>query len=220
MSRPPQERATSQKRLSSKESSDAPAKAKPKAEQKDIKPPAASSSSAAASSSTAADAKAEVKPEVKTEGTKTNVRAKSLEPKPKAKAKAKAGAKSDDEVEITGIKPSNNTDIEFWKQQSNKELINQLTLRYNVTFKKNWAFKSREQTIEIIEELIKNNQWVIEDTTKNKENFDLVFGKDRNYWKSLTIPQLKEQLMIRGLRYTGAKVKKDYLNILYNTLGI
>ena len=213
MSRPPQERATSQKRISSKESIEAPAKAKAKAEQKYIKPPAASSSSAAASSSTAADAKAEVKPEVKTEGKKTNVRAKSLEPKPKAKAKAKAGAKSDDEVEITGIKTNNNTDIEFWKQQSNKELINQLTLRYNVTFKKNWAFKSRKQTLEIIEDLIKNNQWVIKDTTE-KTGSALIENKDRAYWETLTIPKLKEQIMFRGLRYTGAKVKKDYLEII------
>ena len=142
-----------------------------------------------ASSSSSSEVKPEVKTEVKTEGKKTNVRAKSQEPKPTAKAKAKAGAKSDDEVEITGIKTENKTDIEFWKQQSNKELINQLTLRYNVTFKKNWAFKSREQTLEIIEELIKNNQWVIEDTTK-KSASAIIENKNKAYWENLTIPKL------------------------------
>ena len=71
----------------------------------------------------------------------------------------------------------------------------------------------------MIEELIKNNQWVIEDTTK-KSASAIIENKNRAYWENLTIPVLKEQIMFRGLRYTGAKVKKDYLNILYNTLQI
>ena len=100
-----------------------------------------------------------VKPELK-----TNVRAKSGEPKPKAKAKADAGAQSDDDgVEMTGEELNDSTDMEVWKQASAKELQNQLKLRYPNRYFKEWAFKSRDQLLEIIEELIKNKQWVFLD---------------------------------------------------------
>jgi hypothetical protein len=152
VSRPPQERATSQTRISSKEPSEAPAKAKakafdPKACMSELNTALKAVAEKASSSSTPSNVKAEVKPEVKTE-VKTEVkkptaRAKSLEPKPKDKANTKAGAQSDDEPEMTGIKLPANDSIEFWEQQSPKELRNQLKLRYPDRFYKEWAFKDK-----------------------------------------------------------------------------
>ena len=110
---------------------------------------------------------------------------------------------------MTGIKPTANDSIEFWKQQSAKELRNQLKLRYPDRFYKEWPFKEKEDLLKIIEELIKNKEWNA-----------TIDNKDRAYWESLTIPQIKEQIMIRGQRWTGAKVKKDYLEIMYSILGI
>ena len=48
----------------------------------------------------------------------------------------------------------------------------------------------------------------------------IIENKDRSYWEALTIPQIKEQILVRGLRWTGAKVKKDYLEIMYKALAI
>ena len=64
-----------------------------------------------------------------------------------------------------------------------------------------------------------NNQWVIK-ATPEKTGSALIENKDRAYWETLTIPKLKEQIMFRGQRYTGAKVKKDYLEIMYKILQI
>jgi hypothetical protein len=109
-----------------------------------------------------ASSSSEVKPKVKTEG-----RAKSQEPKPRAKAKAKAGAQSDDDLELTGIKPNNSTDMKFWIEKNNaNNYRKELMIRYPDRYLKEWAFKSREQLLKIVEELMKNNQWIIEDTEK------------------------------------------------------
>ena len=62
----------------------------------------------------------------------------------------------DDDVKISGIKPNNDTDMEFWKEQSGNELRAQLKLRYPDRFNKEWAFKERPQLLEIITELIKD----------------------------------------------------------------
>ena len=75
------------------------------------------------------------------------------------------------------------------------------------------------QTIGIIEELINNNQWVIK-ATPEKTGSALIENDDRAYWETLTIPVLKEQIMFRGHRYRGAKLKKDYLEILFKILKI
>jgi hypothetical protein len=81
-----------------------------------------------------------------------------------------------------------------------------------------FEFKLRPQLLEILEELIKNNQWVREALIKT--GGVIIENKDRKYWESLTIPKLKEQITARGLQSSKAKLKKDYLNILYNAIGI
>ena len=109
--------------------------------------------------------------------------------------------------------------MKFWIEKNNaNNYRKELMIRYPDRYLKEWAFKSREQLLEIIKELIENNQWIIEDTEKIKS--PLIEIKNRAFWKTLTIPKLKEQLMYRGQRWTGAKVKEDYLEILYKTLQI
>jgi len=49
--------------------------------------------------------------------------------------------------------------MEFWKEQSPNELRAQLKLRYMQKFKNEWAFKSRAQLLEIIENLIFEKKW-------------------------------------------------------------
>ena len=49
--------------------------------------------------------------------------------------------------------------MKFWREQSAKELGNQLKLRDLQKFKDEWAFKSRVQLLEIIQDLIKKNKW-------------------------------------------------------------
>ena len=130
-------------------------------------------------------------------------------PEPKAKAKTKAGAQSDDdEPEITDMKLNDSTDMEEWKQQSNNELHNQLKLRYPNRYFKEWAFKSFEQTIEIIDELIKNNQWA------------LIEKKDRTYWENQPIPMVKGQIVRRRGHFKGAKLKKVFLEVLFKIMKI
>ena len=108
----------------------------------------------------------------------------------------------------------------FWKEQSANEIRAQLRLRYpDRYYKDKWPFKKKPELFEIIEELIKNKQWVMEDTTE-KQGTALIESKDRASWAALTINNLKEQLKLRNVPWTGAKVKKDYLDIMYKTLGI
>ena len=49
--------------------------------------------------------------------------------------------------------------MEYWKEQSPNELRNQLKLRDMQKFKNEWAFKSFEQLLEIIQNLIKQKKW-------------------------------------------------------------
>ena len=109
--------------------------------------------------------------------------------------------------------------MKYWIKEANaNNYRKELMIRYPDRYRKEWAFKSREELLEIIKDLIKNDQWIIEDTEKTKSV--LIEIKNRAYWETLTIPKLKEQIMFRGQRFTGAKVKKDYLEIMYSILGI
>lgn len=83
----------------------------------------------------------------------------------KAKAKAKASAvssgnnESDDDVELTGITLNKSKSMKFWREQSANELRAQLKLRDPQKFKDEWAFKGKEQLIEIVQDLIKKKKW-------------------------------------------------------------
>ena len=86
------------------------------------------------------------------------------EPKAKAKPKPKSTArssndKSDDDVEIGEIKPNRNKQMKFWYQQSANELRAQLKLRDLKKFNDEWAFKSKDQLLEIIQGLIQAGTW-------------------------------------------------------------
>ena len=82
------------------------------------------------------------------------------EPKAKAKSTARSSNdKSDDDVEITDVKPNKNKSMKFWKEQSANELRAQLKLRDRKRFEDEWAFKNRDQLLDIIQELIKKKQW-------------------------------------------------------------
>ena len=109
---------------------------------------------------------------------------------------------------MTGEKLNDSTDMEEWKQASAKELQNQLKLRYPNRYFKEWAFKTFVQYLEIIEELIKNHQWA------------LIEKKDRNYWENQTIPVIKGQIVRRRGQFKGAKIKKDFLEVLFKELQI
>ena len=82
------------------------------------------------------------------------------EARAEAKSKPKASNdKSDDDVEVGSIKPNKNTKIKFWKEQSANELRAQLKLRDLKRFQDEWAFKSKDQLLDIIRDLIKNKKW-------------------------------------------------------------
>ena len=81
------------------------------------------------------------------------------EPKAKSKAKSKPSGSSSDDVQIGEIKPNKSKKMSYWKEQSANELRNQLKLRDPQKFKVEWAFKDREQLLEIIKELIKEKKW-------------------------------------------------------------
>ena len=84
-----------------------------------------------------------------------------IEPKAKAKSKAKASnvKSDDDDVEVDSIKPNRSTKIRYWKEQSANELRAQLKLRDLKKFQDEWAFKSKDQLLDIIRDLIKSKKW-------------------------------------------------------------
>ena len=73
-------------------------------------------------------------------------------PEPKRKPN-----KSDDEVELTGVTLNKNTSINYWAQQSPKELRAQLKLR-NVPIN-DYAFLKKPQLVEFIRNLIRTYNW-------------------------------------------------------------
>ena len=49
--------------------------------------------------------------------------------------------------------------MDFWKQQSARELRAQLSLRDPDRYMKEWVWIKKDQLFEVIQELIKNKQW-------------------------------------------------------------
>ena len=94
----------------------------------------------------------------KAEASEARARAKSQAkaPKEKAKAKAKARARS---AEITGISINKSQDIKFWKEQSANEIRAQFKFRDLEKYNKFYAFKTKEDLLEILKELIQTKQW-------------------------------------------------------------
>ena len=83
-------------------------------------------------------------------------------PKPKIKKEKKVVKPSgevDDEVQVSAIQPNKNGDISFWKEQSANELRAQLKLRDLQKFRNEWAFKSKDQLIQIIQDMISAGTW-------------------------------------------------------------
>ena len=56
--------------------------------------------------------------------------------------------------------------------------------------------------------LIKNHQWA------------LIEKKDRTYWANQPIPVIKGQIVRRQGHFKGAKIKKDFLEVLFTVLKI
>ena len=83
-------------------------------------------------------------------------------PKPKIKKEKKVVKPSgevDDEVQVSAIQPNKNGDISFWKEQSANELRAQLKLRDLQKFRNEWAFKNKDQLIQIIQDMISAGTW-------------------------------------------------------------
>jgi hypothetical protein len=91
------------------------------------------------------------KPKIKKEGQRTKAVA-----EPRAAA---AQADTDDEVQISAVQPNKNSDINFWKEQSANELRAQLKLRDLQKFRNEWAFKSKDQLLQIIQDMISKGTW-------------------------------------------------------------
>jgi hypothetical protein len=75
-------------------------------------------------------------------------------PEPKRKT---SNEKSDDEVEITGVKLNRNTSINYWAQQTPNEMRAQLKLR-NIPIN-DYAFLKKKDLVEFIRNLIRTNKW-------------------------------------------------------------
>ena len=69
------------------------------------------------------------------------------------------GNRGGSDVEVGEIKPNKNKTMKYWKEQSANELRNQLKLRDLQKFKDEWAFKNKEQLLDIIKDLIKDKKW-------------------------------------------------------------
>ena len=99
--------------------------------------------------------------------------------------------------------------MEVWKNDTSaKERRNQLRLRYPKRFEKEWLFKSNDQLLEIIKDLIQKHEWV------------LVEQKDKTYWENQTVAVIKGQIIRRGGTYKAGKLKKEYLDILFDIMKI
>jgi hypothetical protein len=89
-------------------------------------------------------------------------------PKPKVKREALAIPAApapaatqvpDDEVQVSAIQPNKSSDMAYWKEQSANELRKELKLRDLQRFRDEWAFKSKDQLLEIIRGLIQAGTW-------------------------------------------------------------
>ena len=65
----------------------------------------------------------------------------------------------DDDVQVSAIQPNKSSDMAYWKEQSANELRKELKLRDMQRFRNEWAFKSKDQLLEIIQGLIQAGTW-------------------------------------------------------------
>ena len=66
--------------------------------------------------------------------------------------------KDDDELQMTGVSINRSSDMDFWEQQSARELRTQLNLREPGKVG-DWAFKTRLQLINIVKDKINKGTW-------------------------------------------------------------
>ena len=64
----------------------------------------------------------------------------------------------DDDLEISSVAINRSRDMWFWREASAREMRAQLNLRDRSKIG-DWAFKSREQLLDIIEDMIRKGQW-------------------------------------------------------------
>ena len=76
----------------------------------------------------------------------------------RASTMAPPGDDEDDDVAITGESINRSTDIAFWREQSARELRSQLNMRDRDKIG-DWAFKSRAQLLELIQDMISKGTW-------------------------------------------------------------
>ena len=65
----------------------------------------------------------------------------------------------DDDTQVSAIQPHKSSDVAYWKEQSANELRKELKLRDMQRFRNEWAFKSKDQLLEIIQGLIQAGTW-------------------------------------------------------------
>jgi len=63
-----------------------------------------------------------------------------------------------DSVQIAGVNINKNKDMKFWEEASAREMRAQLNLRNRAGIG-NWAFKDRQQLLDIIRSMIKKGEW-------------------------------------------------------------
>lgn len=64
----------------------------------------------------------------------------------------------EDDIVLTTVNINRNQDMEFWNEQSAREMRSQLNLRFP-NKKGDWAFKTRLQILNIIKDLINKGKW-------------------------------------------------------------
>ena len=96
---------------------------------------------------------------IKKERTKQRVDAFPASNSSRGAAPATAVDEEDDpDVSVSGTNINRSTDMTFWEQQSAREIRTQLNLRFRKRVG-DWAFKSRQQLIEIVRGMIADGTW-------------------------------------------------------------
>ena len=68
-------------------------------------------------------------------------------------------AEPDDDLAISGISVNRDPDLDYWQAQSSNELRKELKLRDMQRFRNEWAFKNKDQMLDIIEGMIQEGTW-------------------------------------------------------------
>ena len=107
--------------------------------------------------------KLKITPDVKTEDPPPQIKTEATQikregSKPVKKDNKILKKKDDDEPQMTGVNINRSTDMDFWEQQSARELRTQLNLREPGKVG-DWAFKTRLQLINIVKDKINKGTW-------------------------------------------------------------